>query len=200
MSLNKLSEQILPVDKQERAMEIVQERPLFFEDTVDTLHVLGTSIKRISTNKPKVDRQIVFFQVRLQGFAFLAEVVQEIVPMSRVYEDQLFASMQHVLYKGKELILVNARHHIFQDEASEEIPVHGHYLLILRNSLGGYWGFLVDSPYQFQWINDATLAPVTLTHPSMKYIHRVSWFSIKNQEKLNVFLLDCDKLTQLLTK
>jgi chemotaxis signal transduction protein len=190
--------QISSVDKQGKSMEMGQEQLLFFEDSVETLHVMGTSIKRISTNRPKVDRQIIFFQIRLQWFAFLAEVVQEIVPMSRVYEDQLFASMQPTRYKGKELILVNARQHIFQDEAIEEVPVHGHYLLILSNALGGYWGFLVDSPYQFQWINDADLAPVTLTHPSMKYIHRVSWFSIKTQEKLNAFLLDCDKLTQLM--
>jgi chemotaxis signal transduction protein len=200
MSSNKLSEQISLVDREDRSMEKLRDQPLVFEDTVETLHVLGTSIKRISKNKPKVDRQIIFFQVRLQWFAFLAEVVQEIVPMSRVYEDQLFASMQPIRYKGKELILVDARQHIFQDETSEEVPVHGNYLLILRNSLGGFWGFLVDSPYKFQWVNDAAFAPVTLTHPSMKYIHRVSWFSIKTQEKLNIFLLDGDKLTQLMTK
>ena len=200
MSLNKLSEQISLVAQKEQSMERLRDQPLIFEDAVETLHVLGTSIKRISKNKPKVDRQIIFFQVRLQWFAFLAEVVKEIVPMSAVYQDQLFTSMQPTLYKGKELILVDVRQHIFQDEPSEEIPVHGHYLLILRNSLGGFWGFLVDSPYQFQWVNDATFAPVTLTHPSMKYIHRVSWFSIKTQEKLNIFLLDGDKLTQLMTK
>jgi chemotaxis signal transduction protein len=177
-------------------MEQWRDQPLVFEDAVETLHVMGTSIKRISKNKPKVDRQIIFFQVRLQWFAFLAEVVQEIVPMSRVYENQLFASMQPIMYKGKELILVDARQQIFQDETSGEVPVHGHYLLILKNSLGSFWGFLVDSPYKFQWVNDSAFAPVTLTHPSMKYIHRVSWFSIKTQEKLNIFLLDCDKLTQ----
>jgi chemotaxis signal transduction protein len=200
MSLNKLSEQISLVDREDRSIEKLPDQPLVFEDAVETLHVMGTSLKRIAKNKPKVDRQIIFFQVHMQWFAFLAEVVQEIVPMSRVYEDQLFASMQPIKYKGKELILVDARQHIFQDEPSEEVPVHGNYLLILKNSLGGFWGFLVDSPYQFQWVNDAAFAPVTLTHPSMKYIHRVSWFSIKTQEKLNIFLLDGDKLTQLMAK
>lgn len=181
-------------------MEPWRDQPLTFEDAVETLHVLGTSIKGISKDKPKGDRQIIFFQVHLRWFAFLAEVVQEIVPMSRVYEDHLFASMHPIMYKGKELILVHARQHIFQDETSEEVPVHGHYLFILKNSLGDFWGFLVDSPYKFQWVNDSAFAPVTLTHPSMKSIHRVSWFSIRTQEKLNIFLLDCDKLTQLIAR
>jgi chemotaxis signal transduction protein len=198
MSLNKLSEKISSMDEEAQSPQKLHDQPLIFEDAVETLHVLGNSIKRISKNKPKVDRQVIFFQVQLQWFAFLAEVVQEIVPMSRVYEDQLFASMQPTRYKEKELILVDARQHIFQYETSDEVPVHGHYLLILNNSLGGFWGFLIDSPHKFQWVNDSAFAPVTLTHPSMEYIHRVSWFSIKNEEKLNFFLLDGDKLMQLM--
>jgi chemotaxis signal transduction protein len=200
MSSNKLSEKISSIEKEEHSMEKLQDQLLVFEDSVETLHLMGTSIKRISKNKPKVDRQIISFQVHLQWFAFLAEIVQEIVPMSRIYEDQLFASMQPTMYKEKELILVDARQHIFRYEASEVVPVHGHYLLILKNSLGGFWGFLVDSPHKFQWVNDSVFAPVTLTHPSMKHIHRVSWFSIKTQEKLNFFLLDGDKLTQLVVR
>jgi hypothetical protein len=179
-------------------MEKLRDQPPIFEDAVETLYVMGTSIKRISKNKPKVDRQIIFFQVQLQWFAFLAEVVQEVVPMSRVFEDQLFVTMQPTMYKGRELILVGARQHIFRDETSEEVPVHGHYLLILNNSLGGSWGFFIDSPHSLQWVNDAAFGPVKLTHPSMTYIHRVSWFSIKNEEKPNFFLLDSDKLTQFI--
>lgn len=201
MSLNKLSEKISLMGEEEaQSPNKLRDQPLIFEDAVETLHILGTSIKRISKNKPKVDRQIIFFQVQLQWFSFLAEVVQEIVPMSRIYEDQLFASMQPTMYKGKELTLVDARQHIFRYETSDEVPVHGHYLLILKNSLGGFWGFLVDSPHKFQWVNDSAFAPVTLTHPAMKYIHRVSWFSIKTEEKSNFFLLDIDKLTQLMVR
>jgi chemotaxis signal transduction protein len=194
--VNKSSEQVTSIEKEGQDMKKSQDQLPIFEDSVETLNFMGISIKRLVKVQPKVDRQIIMFQVHLQNFAFLAEVVQEIVPMSSVYEDQLFANMEATTYKGQELTLIDTRHHIFREEASEAIPVHGHYLIILRNPLGGFWGVLLDSPYTFHWVNETAFAPVTLTHPSLRYIHRVSWFSIRTEEKTNLFLLDRDKMTQ----
>lgn len=195
--MNKSSEQVTSIEKEGQDMKKSQDQFPVFEDAVETLNFMGISIKRVAKVQPKVDRQIIIFQVHLLSFAFLAEVVQEIVPMSSVYEDQLFATLETTTYKGQELTLIDTRHHIFREEASQVIPVHGHYLIILRNPLGGFWGVLLDSPYTFQWVNESAFAPVRLTHPSLGYIHRVSWFSVRTQEKTNLFLLDSDKMTQI---
>ena len=150
--------------------------------------------RRFALHKAEVTIHLLAFCLRGQWFALPITQAIKVVPLGNVYGDPQQLGIGVAVYQGKELLVLDVGHRIFQDTPSNSSGGAA-YLLIVQNSSGDLVGVPIDAPPVIRRVPESACKPLPEDYLNYGNIKCVSNIIVEQSDHPALLLLNAEQLS-----